>query len=153
MIVYRLAKEKYKNDLSGKGAEIAGGRWNSAGHAMLYTSESRALCTAEIAVHSPLGILPKDYYLVSIEIPDSIDIKGVTAAQLPGDWTLVPHAVSTQLIGDKFLKEGKYAVMKVPSVVVPGDYNYLVNPLHDAFAKVKVKKTEQLSFDKWLFVR
>ncbi len=152
MIVYRLAKEKYKHDLSGKGAEIAGGRWNSAGHAMLYTSESRALCTAEIAVHSPLGILPKDYCLISIEIPDSIDIKDLKAAQLPEDWASVPHAISTQLIGDKFFKEGKYAVMKVPSVVVPGDYNYLVNPLHDVFAKVKVKKTERFSFEKRLFV-
>ena len=61
MIVYRLCKSIYKKDLSGKGAEIAGGRWNSKGYAILYTSESRSLCTAEIAVHTPLGNVPADY--------------------------------------------------------------------------------------------
>ena len=57
MIVYRLSKSKYSADLSGKGAEKAGGRWNSKGVAMVYTSASRALCTAEVAVHVPLGIV------------------------------------------------------------------------------------------------
>ncbi len=70
MIVYRLSKSKYSADLSGKGAEKAGGRWNSKGVAMVYTSASRALCTAEVSVHVPLGIVPVDYELVSIEIPD-----------------------------------------------------------------------------------
>lgn len=71
MIVYRLSKEIYANDLSGKGAEIAGGRWNSKGSAALYTAQSIALCVTEIAVHIPLGILPRDYRLIHIEIPDT----------------------------------------------------------------------------------
>ena len=70
MIVFRLSKAQFANDLSGKGAELVGGRWNSRGNAMLYTSQSIALCVTEIAVHVPLGILPKDYQLVHIEIPD-----------------------------------------------------------------------------------
>ena len=71
MIVFRLSKSRFSKDLSGRGAELAGGRWNSKGLPMLYTSSSRALCTAEIAVHSPLGIVPMDYEIIEIEIPDS----------------------------------------------------------------------------------
>ena len=62
MILFRLAKQKYSDDLSGLGAELTGGRWNNKGTRILYTSDSRALCTAEIAVHMPIGLIPKDYY-------------------------------------------------------------------------------------------
>ncbi|MGB3529846.1 MAG: RES family NAD+ phosphorylase, partial [Saprospiraceae bacterium] len=70
MIVFRLSKSIYAHDLTGKGAEKSGGRWNSKGTALLYCSESRALCTAEIAVHTPLGNVPLDYELISVELPD-----------------------------------------------------------------------------------
>lgn len=72
MIVFRLGKEKYKNDLSGIGAEKFGGRWNSKGVRMVYTSQSRALANLEVAVHLTLKLVPKDYYLTSIEIPDEL---------------------------------------------------------------------------------
>lgn len=71
MIVFRLSKQMYADDLSGKGAEIAGGRWNSRSRAMLYTSQSVALCVTEIAVHVPLGIIPENYMLIHIKIPDN----------------------------------------------------------------------------------
>ena len=71
MIVYRLAKNKFASDLSGKGAEISGGRWNSKGVRMLYTCESRALCALEIAVRMPLSIIPEDYRIVEIELPET----------------------------------------------------------------------------------
>ena len=107
MIVYRLSKSKYSHDLSGKGAEKAGGRWNSRGVAMVYTSESRALCTTEIAVHTPLGILPKNFELVTIEIPDSIKILNIRLIDLPTDWRSIPHSGATQKLGDRFVKENK----------------------------------------------
>jgi RES domain-containing protein len=153
MIVYRLGKEKHKNDLSGKGAEKAGARWNSKGQAVVYTSESRALCTTEIAVRTPLGNLPEDFYLTTIEIPDGFEILELKAAALPPDWKTIPHPNSTQLIGDKFITEGKYPVMKVPSAVVQGDYNFLINPAHKLAAKIKIIKTEPFEFDKRLFIK
>jgi hypothetical protein len=107
MIVYRLSKEVYANDLSGKGAEIAGGRWNSKGSAALYTAQSIALCVTEIAVHIPLGILPKDYRLIHIEIPDT-DFFEPKDYQKTGILFLIPD--STQKIGDRFLKENKFLV-------------------------------------------
>ncbi len=151
MKVYRWIKEKYKDDLTGKGAEKAGGRWNSKGQAMLYTSESRSLCTAEIAVHTPLGNIPLDYFLITIEIPDTIDINELEIVDLPIDWKAIPHSNSTQLIGDKFLEDGKYLLMKVPSVVVQGDFNFLINPAHKLFSKISIFKTEQFEFDERLF--
>ena len=74
MIVYRITKAIFKNDLSGKGAEKAGARWNAKGIALLYTAGNRALALAEMAVHLPFGILPKNYYLLSIFIPDRKDL-------------------------------------------------------------------------------
>ncbi len=151
MIVFRLSKKDYCTDLSGKGAEKAGGRWNSKGYPMVYTSESRALCTTEIAVHSPLGNIPADYYLVTIEIPDSASILELKQIDLPKDWKAIPHSNSTQLIGDKFLADGKFFVLKVPSVVVQGDFNYLLNPAHKSMSKVKITDTELFEFDERLF--
>lgn len=151
--VYRLSKSRYSHDLSGRGAEIGGGRWNSKGVAMLYTSESRALCTTEIAVHTPLGNVPTDYDLVTIEIADIAAIKEVYHTDLPADWKSLPHANATQEIGDQFIAEGQYLVLKVPSAVVQGDNNYLINPYHQDFGKVRVINIEPFEFDERLFVR
>ena len=148
MIVYRLSKAQYAQDLSGKGAELVGGRWNSRGNAMLYTSQSIALCVTEIAVHVPLGILPKDYQLIHIEIPDEdlLEMK-----RLPKDWQCFPHSNSTQMIGDKFLKEHKHLVFKVPSAAVQGEFNFLINPRHKNFNQIKIVKIEGFNFDERLF--
>lgn len=153
MIVFRLSKSRYSHDLSGKGAEKTGGRWNSKGIAMVYTSESRALCTAEIAVHTPLGILPKDFELVTIEIPDTIKILELNHNDLPTDWKSIPHSGTTQELGDGFVKENKYAVLKAPSAVVYGDFNYLINPHHVNAKKVKLIKVESFVFDQRLFLK
>lgn len=153
MIVYRLSRSKFKNDLSGKGAELAGGRWNSKGVPMLYTSESIALCTVEIAVHMPLGIVPLDYYLVRIELPDLEELPEVKPENLPEAWKSFPHANLTQEIGDNFILEENHLILKVPSATVQGNFNYLVNPRHPDFNKVKVLDAVPFEFDKRLFVK
>lgn len=151
MIVYRLANGAFKNDLSGHGAEISGGRWNSKGRPMVYTSGSRALCLLEIAVHIPLHLIPDNYWLISIEVPDLIVVKEMDAKILPADWKSIPAGYSTQLVGDQFLNDGKYAVIKVPSVIVPGEFNYLLNPAHKLAKKVKVVAVDLFPFDERLF--
>lgn len=153
MIVFRLSKSEFAHDLSGRGAEKAGGRWNSKGTAVVYTSESRALCTTEIAVHTPLGILPVDYVLIAIDIPASITVRELKANELPPDWKSLPHAHSTQEIGDAFVVENLSAVLKVPSAVVQGEYNYLINPDHKDIKKIKVKLIEPFDFDERLFIK
>jgi len=148
---YRLAKQNFALDLSGKGAELSGGRWNSKGVSVLYTSQSRALCLVEIAVHAPVGIVPMNYYLTEIEIPDEIELCLVFEETLPPDWNTFPHSPFTQKIGDDFVAANKYLILKVPSAVVQGDFNYLINPKHPDFGLIKIIQTEPFTFDKRLF--
>lgn len=150
MIVYRLTHGKYKDDISGKGAQIAGGRWNSVGNRMLYTCENRALCVTEIAVHTPLGIVPQNYFLQSIALPD-IEHKTIEVDQLGPNWRNFPHHFSTKIIGDQFLDAEDYLYMKVPSAIIMEEYNYVVNPLHPDFSKVKITETRRIEFDRRLF--
>jgi RES domain-containing protein len=151
MIVYRISTSTFCNDLSGRGAEIFGGRWNKKGTAVLYTGESRALCITEIAVHIPLGIIPVDYSLCIIEFPDDVSIQLIDVNDLAFDWRSFPYAESNQLIGEDFIKANKYLILKVPSAVVPGEFNYLINPAHRDFNLIKIVKTEPFIFDERLF--
>ena len=150
MIVFRLSKSKYANDLSGNGAAISGGRWNSKGVAMIYTSDSRALCVTEIAVHTPLGIIPRDYKMIIFEISDD-NILEIDSSNLPKGWNSFPFSVTLKSIGDKFIYENKSMVLKVPSAVVQGDFNYLINPRHSDFKQLKILSTETFNFDERLF--
>ena len=152
MIVYRLSKSAYARDLTGKGAEMSGGRWNSKGTAIVYTSQSRALCMAEIAVHTPLGNLPIDYCLVTIALPDH-SIHVLNAKVLSDNWRSFPHLDETQKIGDKFITEEKYLVLQVPSAVVQGDFNFLLNPRHKKISEVKIIDVESFDFDERLFIK
>lgn len=151
MIVYRLARAPYRNDLTGKGAAMFGGRWNSVNVPMLYTASSRALCTTEVAVHTPLGMVPDDYYLVTIELPKDSMIAELNPKMLPDNWKSFPYKHKTQDIGDKFINKNEYLALRVPSVIVQGDYNYLINPLHVDIKKVRLLATEAFIFDERLF--
>jgi len=153
MIVFRLGKSVHRYDLSGKGAELVGGRWNSKGLAVVYTCSSAALSVTEVAVHVPLGITPKNYVLTEIEIPDELAVFNLPGNDYPNDWQENPFPLSTKKIGDTFIREAKFAVMKVASAVVSYDYNYLINPNHKDSHKIKILKVLPLSFDKRLFER
>jgi RES domain-containing protein len=153
MIVFRLLNLNYGSGLSGKGAWIAGGRWNSPGISMIYTSESRALCTAEVSVNLPLGNIPTGFEMISILIPDDIILTGIGEEDLPIRWKVFPLATLTQKIGDQFIIQGKYLVLKVPSAVVPGDFNYLINPRHPDFHRIEIIKKEPYEFDERFFKR
>lgn len=153
MIVFRLCRKQYADDLSGKGSEMSGGRWNSKGIAALYTSCSRALCTVEIVVHIPAGIIPKDYEMVAIEFPDDAVVKIIQPKDLPNTWNNNPITTHTQRIGNAFLSEQKALVLKVPSAIVKDEWNYIINPRHKDFHKIKIVNTEPFAFDTRLFKR
>lgn len=153
MIVYRLCKSEYAGDLSGEGARKFGGRWNSKGTAMIYTAESRALCTAELAVHLSLGMLPKGYRMISILIQDDITTGELNNNELPVDWKSFPYQPSSQAFGDAFIQNLEFAIIKVPSAVVPGDHNYLLNPLHPDFREIRIIDSENFDFDERLFLK
>ena len=151
MIVYRIARKKYARDISGLGAKKVGGRWNFPGMALLYTSGSISLAMLEVAVHLPLEKIPSGFYLIKIKVPDSHLIVKPDMNKLPLNWALSVHAPYSQKLGDDFVNDGKYLVLKVPSAVVPDEFNYLINPEHEDFGKVKILEVKELNFDKRLF--
>ena len=144
MIVYRIARQRYAQDLSGTGARLYGGRWNSKGVALLYTAESRALAAMELAVHIDLSDLPDDLQLITLELPTEAE---VYQALLVDNWDQHPPDPRTMIIGDTFVSDGKQLVMQVPSVVVRGEYNYLINPAHEQFNRIKIADVSPFFFD------
>lgn len=147
MQVFRLAREAYAHSLSGKGAALYGGRWNSPGVEMIYTAGNRSLAMAEVAVHVTLATLPPDYRMISILIPDSVTIKKMRINQLPEQWQVFPHPIETQSIGDAFIFSNTHAILQIPSVVTQGDFNFLINPMHPDFKKIKIQSVEPFPFD------
>lgn len=151
MIVFRLSKDNYKNDLSGIGAEKYGGRWNNKGTRMVYTAESRALANLEVAVHVALNGIPKNYFLTSIEILDQYIVEHDQKRLKDKNWKINPPIEFTQAEGDSFIKGNTGLVLKVPSAIVQGNYNYLINPFHKEFSKIRIIKSELFHFNERLF--
>jgi RES domain-containing protein len=152
MIVYRLCKQEFINDLSGYGAEMNGGRWNGKGTPALYTTGSRALAVLEVAVHVPFGILPTNYFMILIEVHE-VGITRIGIPELPTDWNRNPVARSTQYVGNDFLKANTSLILQVPSATVTGDFNYIINPRHPDFKSLKIIMAEPFEFDSRLFKR
>lgn len=151
MEVFRLQNKKYPVELSGKGAAMVGARWNSKGTEVIYTAQNRALAMAEVAVHVTVATLPAQFCMVTVTVPDSVAVKTIKPSELPKGWNSFPELAATQKIGDKFLSENDFCVIKVPSAVVKGEWNYLINPRHKDFRRIKIAHQEDFPFDKRIF--
>lgn len=150
MKVYRIERERHlKESLSGKGAQLSNrNRWNSLGTPIVYTSEHRSLAYLELAVHLDLtNGLPEDRYLLEVEIPDKLTFQYLNDEQLPEKWDSKPPSEITQRVGDQFAMEVTAAVLIVPSAIVPGEYNFLLNPAHSDFKKITVIGSVPVKFD------
>ncbi|HRE37788.1 MAG TPA: RES family NAD+ phosphorylase [Chitinophagaceae bacterium] len=149
MELYRIAQEKYAEDLSGNGARLFGGRWNSEGQFALYTSGNRSLALLETLAHTPAKLLQaKTYQLITLFVPDTAAIQTLEAKKLPHGWGDVEISPFTQKTGDQFLMAKKNLVLAVPSVLIPEELNYVLNPLHTDFKKVKILNKRRILFDK-----
>jgi len=151
MQVFRIARRQYANSLSGRGAALHGARWNSPGVEMVYTAGNRSLAMAEVLVHLSLDIIPDDFMMITIDIPDDIAIAEMKEQELPECWNQFPHNQTTQKVGDTFILEGRNCVLKAPSVVTDGDFNFLLNPLHHDFARITIREIRKFVFDRRLF--
>ena len=151
MEVFRLARERHANELSGKGAARKGARWNSEGVEVIYTAANRSLAMAEVAVHLTLGTIPDDFVMLTIQIPDDVSVLKLSPSDLPINWNAFPYPPANQKIGDSFIQENKFCLLQIPSAVTRGDYNMLINPNHKDFAKIKITATEKFPFDKRIF--
>ena len=151
MIVYRLTNGEFINDLSGTGAKLFGGRWNSVGHPALYTTEHISLAVLEILVHVKSYRRPLDYYLVTIEIPDKENIITIDQQKLKKNWK--DDFTYGQFIGDEFLTTRQSLVLKVPSAIIEQENNYIINPAHPDAGKIKIQASKSFIFDKRLYLR
>lgn len=142
MLVWRVCRAAFA-DLSGEGARLYGGRWNSPGRPMLYTAENPALAILEVRVHLDLepDLIPDDYVLMEIAIPDEIAITQLDA--LPPD---------AYRCGDDWLAGSKNALAKVPSFIAPHSFNVLINPAHPAAAAIAAVGMQRFDFDKRLWL-
>jgi len=148
MELYRITQESYSNDLSGDGSRIFGGRWNSEGRYALYTSANRSLALLETLAHVPAKLFRnKKYILVTVFLPDKAPLKFIEEKDLPNNWDALDIQHVTQKIGDNFLEEQKGLLFRVPSVLMPEEFNYIINPLHPSMKQVKVIHQREIRFN------
>ena len=147
--LWRIAAETKHyaaDDMSGAGSGKDGGRWNSPGNAVLYTSGSIALACLETLVHMKLD-LPLNRYLVCIKVPDDIWNSRVTlTVPYPVRWDAEPAGITSANKGDAWIKANSAAIFEVPSVIVPEESNFLINPKHLNYSRISAKKIRR-----WLY--
>ncbi|MFD1628392.1 RES family NAD+ phosphorylase [Pseudopedobacter beijingensis] len=146
MLLFRLTRKRYADDLSGTGARLNGGRWNSIGTPMVYLASSKSLAVLEVLVHLPFELIPEDFYMATYHVPQQ-EILETETEKLPANWKDIPHQNSTKNLGDMFIKDSKYFLYKVPSIIVNDEYNFLLNPHHPLVKEVKLEKLESFIFD------
>jgi RES domain-containing protein len=151
MIVYRLANEEFTHDLSGKGAKLYGGRWNSIGMPAVYTTEHISLAVLEILVHIKTFQTPLNNYLITLEIPLSTALVSIDNKKMKRNWKDDPSYL--QSIGDEFLHSKKSLVLKVPSAIIEVENNFIINPAHPDIEKIKILSAENFIFDKRLSLK
>jgi RES domain-containing protein len=144
MHVYRITLEKYADALMASGNPA---RWNSKDVKMIYTTSSRALACLENVVHRGALGLQRLFRTMVIEIPDGIPITIIKKEDLPPDWHLFENFPSTQALGDAWIRKGETPILQVPSAIIAEECNYLLNPLHNDFRKIKLIRTEPFAFD------
>ena len=144
---WRLLKSKYATRaLSGEGARLYGGRWNNPGRPVIYTAESLALATLEILVHVKSYKELDDYQKIRFEFDEDF-FTNIKLENLPVNWRAGRTTDETRRLGDDWLKRSDYPILQVPSVIIPEECNYLLNPLHPEFSKIKSGLTKSFSFD------
>ena len=149
-IAWRLVKSKFAAAaFDGEGARLFGGRWNSAGVRVAYASESTSLAMLEILVHVEMGALLPSWSRIRVDIPGRL-VRTQPRESLPPNWKRYPSPAETAAIGDDWVKSGSSAVLKLPSVLIETEHNFLINPLHPDFAKIGIGAPEPFPFDERL---
>ena len=148
---WRIVKAKHATTaFSGEGAAKTGGRWNSRGVPAFYASSTQSLAALETLVHlnPPVSIR---YAAFRIQFDDA-RIEEVLLTSLPADWQVEPPPPSTQAMGDVWVREARSAVLEVPSILIPAESNYLLNPAHPDFKHITIGKPVPFAFDPRLLI-
>jgi RES domain-containing protein len=146
LTLYRIVKARHaRSALSGEGARLAGGRWNHPGEAVVYASDSVALSALETLVHLGEEAVHLRFAVVRIQIDDSLTIE--TCRRPPRRWRAEPPESGSRRYGSAWLRGARTAVLQVPSAIVPMEKNYLLNPDHPDFAKIRRARAAPFAFD------
>jgi RES domain-containing protein len=149
MIVYRINNIKYKDDISGTGAFINGGRWNNIETYMLYTATFRSLALLESLVHLK-NVNQSSWHMLSLQLPiKENELEKIALNLLPKNW--VNNESETRYFGELFINANKNLGLLVPSAIVHEEYNLILNPKHVLFSKIKVVENKLINIDKRLF--
>jgi RES domain-containing protein len=125
---------------------LFGGRWNNPGVPLIYTATSQSLAALEILVHLEAPELLEKYSMLGVEIDESL-IADLDQSRLPKNWKANPAPPSLKAMGDEWAVSRVSAVLRMPSAVVPSEYNLVLNPLHRDFSRIKVANSSRFQFD------
>ena len=146
LVVWRLLTPRFTSAaFSGEGARLYGGRWNRKGVPMVYTAGSQSLAVLEMLVQD--DPLRASYQLIAATLPGNLKIETITTAQLPAEWRSPGARPALQALGSAWAERRSSAVLAVPSAVIPAETNYLLNPLHPAFARISIGAPQELITD------
>jgi RES domain-containing protein len=147
---WRIAKSRYAAAaFDGEGARLYGGRWNSPGTRMVYTSSTISLAVLEVLVHLQEARLLSSYTLISVGFDDAL-VERLDRSMLPDGWRTYPASSELQRIGDEWVRSRRSAVLEVPSAIVERESNYLLNPAHPDFSSIVIGEPEPFTFDERL---
>ena len=148
-LAYRIVREKFAaSAFTGEGAALTGGRWNSPGTRVVYTSATASLAALETLVHLNPA-MQFTYLLIPIEFDEHL-VEKIQLASLPADWRDEPPPPSTKRLGDTWAKSARSVILELPSVIIPGETNYLLNTTHPDFKSITLGKPEPFAFDQRL---
>lgn len=146
LTVWRLTTARFASTaFSGDGARLYGGRWNRKGVRLVYTAASQSLAMLEMLVQDEP---PRArYVMIEARIPGEVTIDRIGVEDLPADWRDLARREKRQTIGTQWVRKQSAAVLAVPSAVIPAETNYLLNPLHPEFRRIRIGRPRKFETD------
>lgn len=152
MRVWRIASAAHAA-FDGEGARRHGSRWTPRGMPAVFTSATLSLAALERFVHTDSDLEPLDLVAIPVEIRDDIGIDAVDVRRLPADWRTFPAPPALAAIGEQWWRASTTPVLSVPSVVIPHERNFVLNPTHRAFPQIVIGRPEPFGFDPRMWKR
>ena len=145
---WRLVKKNRASEaFSGEGARRYGGRWNRRGKSAVYVADSLSLAALELFVHLGASHHEMEFAVFRVRIPERPAIMKITTGDLPSNWREQPAPETSKDLGSAWLAEAKALALQTPSVIVPRQFNFLLNPAHPSYERIQFERMEDFSFD------
>jgi RES domain-containing protein len=154
MQLWRICRRQFaRQPLSGRGGLASSGRWHTAPRLVVYASESLALASLELLVHLDPDLLPADLVALLLDVPEAVSMRSITVPELPRSWRRTPAPRALQRLGDAWLDNQETTLLRVPSAIVPTEFNFLLNPQHPDSRRITVARRISFALDSRLLGR